>query len=103
MTAVQTCIEPAPKSRNSTASCQAWMPPIPLIGTLISWIGGDRGHHVERDRLDGGPAIAAVAAEAADRRLGGERVQIHAHDRVDCIDQRERVGAACARPRGRSR
>ena len=36
MTAVQTCTESAPSRRNSTASCQAWMPPMPLIGTLIA-------------------------------------------------------------------
>ena len=36
MTAVQTWTVAAPSSRNSTASCQAWMPPMPLIGTPIA-------------------------------------------------------------------
>ncbi len=52
------------------------------------------GDHVERDGLDGGPAIAAVTAVTAHRRLGCEGIEVHTHDGVDRVDQRDRVGPA---------
>ncbi len=54
MTAVQTCSDDAPSSRNSAASCQLEMPPMPEIGmpmpgclamaeTMLSAIGFTAG------------------------------------------------------------
>src|SRR5471030_3171929 len=57
-------------------------------------VAGDFGHHVQRDRLDGRAAIAAVRAGVADHRIGDHAVQVQVRDRVDGVDQRDRVGAA---------
>ena len=65
------------------------MPEIGLAGRLL--IGAERRQHIERDRLDGGTGIAAVAALAADAGRDLEGIEIDAHDRVDRVDQRQRI------------
>ena len=50
-------------------------------------VARDLGHHVERDRLDRRPAIAAVRALAVDHGLRRHAVEIDADDRVHGVDQ----------------
>ena len=71
------------------------MPPMPETGMpAVSGRAADLGHHVQRDRLDRRAAVAAVRAHAAGRRADRQGRGIDAHDRVDGVDQRHRVGAA---------
>jgi hypothetical protein len=85
---------------NSAASRQVVTPPMPEIGRpRVSGEPGDLGHHVQRDGLDRRAAIAAVAALAVDRRLGRKGVEVDVGDRVDGVDQADRIGAAAPRPR----
>src|SRR5262249_37166381 len=60
-------------------------------------VAGEGGDHVQGDRLDRRTAVAAVATLAADRRLRRQRVQVHAHDGVEGVDQGQGVGAALDR------
>nr|GEU28076.1 hypothetical protein [Tanacetum cinerariifolium] len=58
-------------------------------------IAGDFRHHVERNRLDGRAAVTAVGTGATDDRKGHHLVEVQVRDRVDGVDQRDRVRAAC--------
>ncbi len=60
-----------------------------------------RADHVERDRLDGGAAEAAVRRVAVDVRDRQPRVEVDADERVDRVDHADRVGAAGDRRAGR--
>ncbi len=57
-------------------------------------IGHDLLHHVQRDGLDRGAAVAAVGAFAVDVGARREGVEIDAGDGVDGVDGGEAVGAA---------
>ena len=87
----------APSSRNSAASRQVEIPPMPEIGLRGArdhLVGAKRGEHIQCDRFDGRSGIAAVTAFAADAGRDFESVEIDADDRVERVDQRERIGAA---------
>ena len=58
------------------------------------FVARDLRDHVQRDRLHGRPAIAAVRALAVDGGRGRHQVEIDAGDRIDGVDQRHRIGAA---------
>ena len=62
---------------------------------------GNLGNHVECDRFDGLATIATVRAHAIGCRVHGQRVVVDAHDRINCVDQRNGVGAAFHRCPGR--
>ncbi len=57
-------------------------------------IAGDLIHHVQRNRLHRRTAIAAVRRFSPHRRSRRECVKIDAGDRVDGVDQRDRISAA---------
>ena len=57
-------------------------------------------NHIERDRLDGRPAVSAVRGLTVHVGPRNERVEIDSRDGVDGVDRGESVGAAalcCAR------
>ena len=77
------------------------MPEIGIPGPATTVIGAERRQHIQRDRLHGGSGVAAMAALAADAGRDFKRVEIDGRDRVEGVDQRERVGARQPRPRAR--
>ncbi len=63
-------------------------------------VAGDLGHHVQRNRLHGRAAVAAVAALATGAGRHGQGVGVHTHDGVDGVDQAHCI---CAPALGRTR
>ena len=57
-------------------------------------IACDLGHHVQGDRLHGRTAIAAVGAGVAHLRERDHAIQVEVGDRIDRVDQRDRIGPA---------
>ena len=55
---------------------------------------------MQRDGLHGGAAVAAVRRFAADVRARRESLQVHAHQRIDRVDQADGIGAAALGGRG---
>ena len=55
---------------------------------------GNFGHHVQRDGFDRRAAIAAMGAFAVDHRFGAEGIKVHRCDRIDRVDQRNRIRPA---------
>ena len=99
MTAVQTCTRAGPEQQELDRVLPGLDAADAADRHVDFRVVGDGGDHVQGDRLDGRAAVAAVAALAADGRLRGERVEVHAHDRVDGVDERQGVGpAADGRP-----
>ncbi len=50
-------------------------------------VAGERGDHVQRDRLDGRAAVAAVGRAAADDGVGDHPVEVDADDALDGVDE----------------
>ena len=69
------------------------MPEMGILDLRHHFIGSQRGQHVQRNRLDGRPGEASVAALAANAGRDPQCIQIHADDRVERVDQRDAIGA----------
>ncbi len=94
MAAVQTCTVPQPSRMNSAASRHVDDAADAGERQRGLGIGHDLLHHVQRDGLHRGAAVAAVGAFAVDIGARRERIEIDAGDGVDGVDGGQAIGAA---------
>jgi hypothetical protein len=95
---VQTWTLAAPSAMNSAASRHVLMPPMPEIGQPARLgVARDLRDHVERDGLHRRAAVAAMGALAVRARKHRHALEVHAHDRVHGVDERDPIRAAFLR------
>ena len=89
-------------ARNSAASRQVEMPPMPGDPHAAAFrVARQIADHAQRDRLDRRAAIAAMGALAIDQRQRRHRVEVDADHGGQRVDQRHGIGVALARRAGR--